>query len=219
MSPRFELGYRLPQGFGAFLAAFRFLVTEGSETALRFDAAGDGLLSSRLNLNVLDLDYASWEFALGPLCDMHWNVGVRLANVFFDARARGQLREQRASSFFLGAGPHAGLELGRRFDGTGLSLFGRADGAVLIGRITQAFEETLTVADGTVLGGATTQRTDQAVPIVKLQAGLGWTPPGYYLTRFLLGYEIEQWYYLGRLNDSRAELTVQGLFLRGEFSF
>jgi len=219
VSPRFELGYRLPQDFGEFLASFRFLVTQGSAIIPGFNVVGDGLLHSRLNLNVLDLDYASREFALGPNWDMKWKVGARLANVFFDSRVDGLFVDQRTSNFFLGAGPHAGLDLGRRLGDSGLSLFTRSEGAVLIGRITQSFEETFFFNDGTPLGGATIQRQVQAVPLLSFQVGLGWTPPWSQDLRLALGYQFERWWYLGRVGDSRAELTVQGIFFRGEFRY
>jgi hypothetical protein len=33
------------------------------------------------------------------------------------------------------------------------------------------------------------------------------------------GYTFEQWWNLGKLGDSRGELTIQGFFLRGELDF
>jgi hypothetical protein len=101
----------------------------------------------------------------------------------------------------------------------GLALFSRLDGAVLVGRIHQGFEETALRGDGTLVGGATLIRESQAVPTLGLQAGLSWVPPASQFCRFTLGYQYQYWWYLGRAEDSRAELSEQGVFLRGEWEF
>src|SRR5439155_9662387 len=111
-SPRFELGYRLAECFGAFSVAYRFFSTEGEAALPNFDLDG-GLLRSRLDVNVVDLDYSSRELSLGPNWDMQWRVGVRFGDVFFDSHAESLFFEQRASNNFFGAGPHVGLHLGR----------------------------------------------------------------------------------------------------------
>src|SRR5262249_42471645 len=49
-SPRIELGYRFPQGFGGVVAAYRNVTTEGFGAIAPFDLVGDGALRSRLNL-------------------------------------------------------------------------------------------------------------------------------------------------------------------------
>jgi hypothetical protein len=219
-SPRIELGYRFSQGFGEFLLAYHSVVSEGTGTLADFDFdGGQGFLKTRLDLNVLDLDYASREFSLGPHWDMKWKVGARLASVFFDSRATGFFLDQRVSNQFYGAGPHLGLDLWRYLNGPELALFARFEGAALLGDIKQTFGETVAV-DDLRLGGVNTVRQDQTVPVVGLQLGLGWTPcwSGNWL-RFAAGYEIEQWWSVGRAGASRGDLTIQGLFLRGEWSF
>ena len=62
VAPRFELGYRLPSGFGAFALAYRFLTTEGTQGTIGAD--GPASLHSRLELNEVDFDYVSREFSL-----------------------------------------------------------------------------------------------------------------------------------------------------------
>lgn len=219
-SPRVELGYRCAQGFGEFLISYRSIVSEGRCTITGFDLFGDGALRTRLNVNVLDLDYSSREFSLGPWWDMKWQVGARLAGVFFDSRAEGAILAQRTSNSYIGAGPHAGMDLWRRLPVYGLALFGRLEGAVLLGHLSQEFEESFGVGDFFLLGGATQQRTTQGVPVARLQAGLSWTPSWYdRCLRLAAGYELEQWWNLGTLNDSRAELTGQGAFVRFEWNF
>ena len=63
-------------------------------------------------------------------------------------------------------------------------------------------------------------RGDQAVPVLEVQAGLGWTPCwSRHWMRFAAGYEFQQWWYLGQINGSHADLQAQGVFLRGEWGF
>jgi hypothetical protein len=220
VSPRIEIGYRLPEGFGEFLLGFRFLVTEGNAIIPNFDV-GDGTLRSRLNLNVLDLDYASREFSLGPQVDMKWRIGARLANLFFDSQAVGQILEMRTSQFLFGAGPHAALDLAwRSCVLPEYALFTRLDGAVVIGEINQNFEVTANFPDTGLIGGANRIHGTQAVPIVHLQAGFSYTPAwAENQLRFLLGYDFEQWWYLGTDGPNHSELTLNGMFFRTEFRY
>lgn len=217
-SPRVEIGYRLTEGFGEFLIGYHSLAVESEGTIPNFDPNGDGLLNSRLNLNVLDLAYRSREFSLAPSWDMRWTVGARLASIYFDTWADAFARFERTSNNFLGAGPFLALDLARQVFRPGLEVFGRVEGATLLGRIGQSFEEEFDFDDGTVAGGAVTVHKTQAVPMIHVQTGLGYSLPGGW-THLALGYELEQWWYLGHAGDSRAELTTQGIFLRAGFDF
>jgi hypothetical protein len=223
VAARFEFGYRLAQGSGELLLSYRFLTTSGSDTIAAFDAAGNpGALHSRLNLNVIDLDYGSRETPgnLGPNLDWKWKVGVRLASVFFDSRAESAALEKRTSNDYFGAGPHAGLDLWHYFEGTGLALFGRIETAFLIGRVHQSYEEVFTAADGTQTGGTTRLRHAQPVPVLALQAGVTWSPPGSQHLRFTAGYTFEDWWNVGEIDPSaHGEVMVQGVFLRGEWRY
>jgi hypothetical protein len=218
VSPRFEFGYRMAQGAGALLASYRFVETEGSGTVSPFGPAGDAAaLRSRLDLNVLDLDYGSREFSLGPRWDMKWLAGVRLASLYFDSQAADATARQRETNHFAGAGPHVGLELWHCLDETGLALFARLDSELLVGRIRQSFTEALAGA-----AGETDQSQVQGAPVLSAQAGLGWTPPGSEHLRLAAGYTWERWWdvgFVGGPGGSHAEVTVQGLFLRGEWRY
>src|SRR5438552_3453759 len=112
---------------------------------------------------------------LGPHWAMKWRVGVRLASVFFDSRAEAFFLEQRASNNFLGAGPHAALDLWRSLNCSGFGLFSRLEGAALLGQVSQGFEEVVADEDGNLTGTAAHITHTQAVPVLGLQLGLGWT--------------------------------------------
>jgi hypothetical protein len=217
-APRFELGYRFADDCGAVLVSYRTLSTDGRADLLNFDAQGDGFLRSRLDMDVFDFDYATPTFSPARNVDVRARVGVRLADVFFDSQAVGQVLEQRVSNHFIGAGPHAGLDLWYHCAVPGLALFVRADGALPIGRVRQGFGETILFDDGSVIGSAATQSATRAVPTLNAQIGVGWHPLGTRL-RLSAGYEFEYWWDLGHAGASRAELFDHGGFFRAEFNF
>jgi hypothetical protein len=219
VSPRFAVGYRLPSNGGELTAAFRFIQTDGTGTVHNFDDGGDGNLRSSLNVDVVDLAYGASFFSPGPYWDVRWRLGVRMTDVFFDSQAFDGFLEKRTTNQFIGIGPLGSLEAWRRLDVPGLAVFGRLEGSVPVGSIHQGFEEVLTFSPGHQIGGATSQRQTQAVPTLQFDLGLGWTPPTKHYLRLSGGYHLEQWWDLGSVNDSNANLTSQGLFLRGEFSY
>jgi hypothetical protein len=227
-SPRFELGYRLPDGCGEFTLGYRFLTAEGTNPLVGDQIAGQ--VKSRLILNEVDFDYASREFSLAPNWDMKWKLGARLAGVYYDACAYEQTVpdmfaalqiQQRTSNNFWGAGPHAGLQLTRQLDIPGLSLYGQVEGATLLGQIHQRFSESFTFNDvpNMAIQGSTALRHTQAVPMVNVQLGLRWSPPGWNRAQFFFGYQYEYWWSLGQVDSSNLELSDQGVFFRGEFNF
>lgn len=229
-SPRFELGYRLPSGFGDFVLGYRFLASQGDSTVPTVD--GTAALHSRLDINQADFDYASRELCPLPLWDMRWRFGVRYANVFYDSRATEPLAlaaagsgifDRYVSNRYVGAGPHVALDLARRFEGTGLAIFGRADFTTLVGRIRQQFSETsvLTDAAGLPLVGSSSQSTSQAAPVMNIQAGVRWQPPACRCASFFAGYQYEKWWDVGRLGpgDTGGEIEDQGVVLQATFNF
>jgi hypothetical protein len=219
-SPRLALGYRLPQGCGEILLTYRYLLTEGHEILEGFDLDSmPGLLKSRLDFDVIDLDYGSQPIPLGAHCDVKWQAGLRLSSLFFDSQAVGRLLEQRESNYFLGAGPHTAIDLRHEMARHGLTLFGRVECAAPWGRIHQNFEE-VGLLGGPPVGAATLVEGTQVVPILSTRFGVDWsmlTHTGW--LRLAFGYEWEHWWHAGRLGDAEAALTVQGLFFRAEYGF
>lgn len=230
VAPRIELGYRLPSGFGGFALAYRFFGTDGSESVLGPD--GPVSLRSRLGVNVVDLDYQSWEMSLWPNWEMKWWFGLRQANIYFDSQQNESLAlaaagsgnmATRTTNHFLGWGPHYGLELDRHWNGTGLSFVTWTDGATLLGRTVQRYQEVSTTLgpDGLPLVGATKESNPQTVPIVSIFLGVAWQPPRFPRFRGSVGYEYEYWWNVGRISNisPRADMSDQGVLLRAEFNF
>src|SRR5262249_30202494 len=133
IAPQFTVGYRLKDNIGAFQVTYRNLSSEGGRNIENFDTFGDGDLRSRLDLNTVTLSYTTGDQPLGALWGYRWEVGARLATIFFDSQADGVLLGVDTSNHFVGAGPMIALDLTRELPGTGLALYSRVEAADLIG--------------------------------------------------------------------------------------
>jgi hypothetical protein len=218
-SPRFEIGYLFDNNAGQITLAYRFLASDGHATATDIDFGTVASLRGRLNFNLIDFAYGGGLIAAGPYCDVQWRLGVRLAQAFLDARAEDAFREARTSNHFLGAGPLGAIEWQRRLYVPRLAVYGRLEGAVPLGSIHQSFEEVFHPSRTLNIGAASSQRMTQGPPMLSLDIGLGWTPAWSRFSRVSIGYHLEGWWDLGEVNNSGADLTTQGLFFKGEFSF
>jgi hypothetical protein len=226
VSPTFEVGYRLPECQGFFALNYRFLTSEGSRPV---DVAGISVdQRSRAVINNWDFDYGTAPYSPLPRYDITARIGVRLSDVFFDTSIHNATFSQSSSNLFVGAGPHARLDVERHIAVLpGFSLFGRIDGAVDIGQVQQHFrQETF----DPVLGSsaqAVRRLSTQAVPILTLQAGVSYVPPGFENFRITTGYQFENWWSLGNVSQtqqgvisgSRGEVGAQGWFVRGQIDF
>jgi major outer membrane protein len=247
--PRIDLSYRFESGLGEFHTIFRSLNAVGRSVDPNFDAAGAGTLASHLSLNVLDFDYAFTEFNPGrigwldpsklifgrwglnmrpeqdpnPTFRMKWAYGVRVANVFFDSRGTGnQILSERVSNNFTGAGPRASVDFLKLFAGRpSLGAYTRFEFSGVWGQINQSFTRTeLLPVVGAVTGAGRVHNVDTGVPVFEMESGLSFMPQlGCNWLRFTGGYRFEQWWYIGQTSTSNAGLTLQGVFLRGEWGY
>jgi hypothetical protein len=226
VSPTFEVGYRLPESNGFLALSYRFLDSEGSRTV---DLAGITVdQRSRAVINNWDFDYGTTPYSPMPRYDITGRIGLRLSDVYFDTSIHNASFTQTASSYFVGAGPHGRLDFERHIAVLpGFSLFGRIDGAVDIGQVQQRFrQETFDPVLGSSAQGVS-RRSTQAVPILTLQAGVSYVPPGMENFRITTGYQFENWWSLGSVSEtpegvisaSRGEVGSQGWFLRGQIDF
>ena len=230
VSPRVFVGYRLPAGFGEISLGYRGLASDGNE---QFEDV-DGLapLRTRLDFNVIDLDYASREFSLWPHCEMKWIVGIRTLFLFFDsqsvesfaeAAAGSGIFQMRESNNLWGMGVHTGLELSQRVPDTGISLVARGDITSYLGKLHQNFFTLSTTLgpDGEPLAGETREENGIAAPIVSFQVGVNWQPESYKSLTVFLGYQYEYWWEVGNLiiGSSRADISDQGIVLEAAFRY
>lgn len=229
-APRFDIGYRLPSGFGDIYLAYRFFVTQGAQGVAGPDGPAD--LRSRLDLNVVDLDYASREITLFPQWLMRWHFGVRYMDMYWDSQELEPFGEAAAgtgifatgeSNSYWGIGPDWGLELAKRLGDSGFSIDSVVDGAILLGRIRQSFfaDSTTPAPGGGFLGADDHFSSSQAVPMFDVQLGVSWRRDPCAPLRFFAGYEYEHWWNVGRINSigTYGHMFDQGIVLRAEYNF
>jgi hypothetical protein len=227
-APRFEFGYRLPRGFGEFLASYQFLSTQGQSDL------GVTLLKSRLAQNVLNVDYANPQLLanvgfLGEGWLISGRVGVQVLGIYYDTRSDqrgldGTLTGQQITNNLVGAGPHAQLDVWRRLFLPGLAFYGSVEAANIWDHLEQSFTETILAPGAAPVGGTVRGRLSQGVASLGGRLGFSWTPPANSAIRLFLGYQFNQWWQVGRngatdTQGANGDLTEHGIFFRGEFTF
>ncbi len=231
VAPRIEVGYKLPEAFGSIALSYRFLGTSGS--AQTFGPDGLANLQSRMDLNIMDLDYVSQQLLNSEHWSMRWRVGARLAYLYYDsvlnqsldeAAAGTGILQQHATNSYWGIGPHATLEMTHSLGVQGLSLLGRIDFASIVGRIKQGVSESALDAASPigVSFGQNIVSSSQTVPMTSLLLGLTWLPAGWENVEFFAGYEYEYWWNVGRessLANSSGEMQIQGFIARFQICY
>jgi hypothetical protein len=221
VAPTFEVGAFLPDALGQFSFSYRFLFADGSGTALGADGLPGGLHST-LDGNIIDLDYGTPHVALAPQWEWSARIGFRLAQFYFNTRVTDPGSSEETTNWFLGGGPHARLDVAWAPRWVrGLTVFGRIDGAVVVGQDRQRYLLSITEPDGSVVTGSANLQHTETLPVLNLVAGVGYTPPIWTRLHLALGYEYEEWFRLGHLDEtnSSARLTTNGIFLRAQVDF
>jgi hypothetical protein len=220
--PKIELGYRFGQAAGELTLSYRVLVADGSQIVgpaelPPFAPTGAGL-RSRLDLQVIDLEYGSYEPRTVCGVDMKWRVGVRTLIAFNDSQAANGFLAQQTVNHYWGVGPVASVDFRHAVGHTGLALFGRLESSVPIGRLTQQFSETMATDTG-----ESHFFSNEPILTFAVQAGLTWTPRWCDRLHVSAGYLYEHFWDLGSMGvspgASREELSIQGGFLRAEWNY
>ena len=235
-SPRVFVGYRLPAGFGEFMAAYRNLATSGSGVSPGANGPVD--IGTRFQLNTLDLDYNSRELSLWPQWDMKWTFGLRNAWInwaaqgtqpFSQAGAGGVFQARQFNNYYA-IGPHWALQLDRFLGDSGWSIMTRFDVAATFAYVSQGFltkSATLNAA-GQPLIGETTAFGHQFSPWINYRLGLNWQPSPDSSTKLFIGYQYDVIWDLNRNLQSQpngfsvgssGQFWDQGLVLQATFRF
>lgn len=229
VSPRFEVGYRLPSGFGGIALSYRFLTAQGSEGVIGAD--GPATLSSRLDYNIGDLDWVSNEYVPWRLWEMRVRVGLRYLNDYWDSQANepfaaaaagSRLYNQRTTNSNWALGPHAGVDVRRRLGFWGLAALGFLDISEGWGRVRQNyFVATTSGANGLPQTAHDTISTSDAVPVFSGRLGLNWQPPTYANFHLFVGYQLDYFWNTGRTGNftTFGYFFDSGIVLRGEWNF
>jgi hypothetical protein len=222
-TPRVGVGYRFANA-GELLFSYQSVLSSGTTSLPNFDAVGNGSLHSRLNLNLVNLDWISRENSFGPNWGMKWLAGIAYTNMYVDSTATGQALTQRTANLINTAGAHAGLDLNWALPYPGLSLFGRMDGMFMVGPVNQSVEETIGPVSGrtnNIYIPGVNSFTNTVNPMVLiLEGGVSYTPPSVSRwLRFTAAYHFEHWWDVGMPLSSDVQLTIQGIILRAEINF
>jgi hypothetical protein len=223
VTPRVQVGYRLPSGFGEVAVAFREMASDGDGPN-----SATTRVRNRLELDYLDLEYANHEFSLWPWGEMRWKLGLRFADVYLssqqavspvEAVARGDLVTQRDfGNWYYGVGPLAGVQLAFPLHEHDAMLLCRIDGASVVGRIHQHYTQ-IAAPDATGASQTVLARFNgsDVVPVMTVQVGFLWRPRPE--LDVFLGYQFEKWWEVLRLadRDSRGDFWDQGIVARASF--
>jgi hypothetical protein len=181
-----------------------------------------------------DLTYGSREYSLDPFFNLRWGVGARLMYLFFDARGQflnpgsdpGSVLMQSESNYVQCYGFWGYLDLEREIGTSGFSAFFRLEGSDFFARSHQNYTETVGGNPGQgPLTSAAGFSGEVAPSILREVVGISYTVPQWNYSRFLLGYQYEQFFQIGRQSptsgviDTRGALDAHGFFLRAEFNF
>ena len=183
-APTFNLRFGF-RDLGEVGVSYRLLASEGTSTVVGLDPAGVASLRSRLDMQVFDLNYYAthdagiWWGILSQLdntnwhpsrWNVNWDVGMRLASVYFDSRALGPTIDQRVSNYYFGAGPRVGLTLTRALGESSIAFYSRLDTSAIMGAVQQRFSELAAPAGAPAAFGYTSQRMGQAVPMLNARS-------------------------------------------------
>jgi hypothetical protein len=231
VSPRFEVGYRLPSGFGQFSMSTRFFSANGTQTIMRPD--GPALLTTRLGVSYTDWDYSSREYTPWTNWGMQWFVGLRLAYTDTDNHLNEPIAQAAAGrgifaaiqdSSTQGMGPHWGFGLDRKIGQSGLSFVTNLDDAYVFSRLNQTFGAATTalLPNGKHDSGILVQKGIHTQnPVLTWRVGLSYQPPRYPRSRLFLGYLYQAWWAsTENVNGaSRGMFEDQGVVLQGGINF
>ncbi|MFN4259712.1 MAG: Lpg1974 family pore-forming outer membrane protein [Gemmataceae bacterium] len=220
VSPWLQLGFfRFGSGYGELVFDYRFLASEGSQTVPLLETEDALRLRSRLNLQTFGIDYVRNDIELPCGATVNWNLGGYLQVVFFDTQSYVEDLFQHVSNYFFGAGPRFGVGLTQPLT-PGLSLFAHGNAAWMVGyNVTQNFTVEINDPENGVLSGELDRERSIGSPWWAARTGLTWTPARWPTARFQGGYQFEQWYRLGRIGDSRGDLSAHGIFINWELDF
>ncbi len=229
VSPRFEVGYRLPSGFGGIAVSYRFLTAQGSDGVIGAD--GPATLSSRLVYNIGDLDWVSHEYTPWQFWQLRWRVGLRYLNSYFDsqadepvaaAAAGSMISNQRTTNSVWALGPHAAVDLRRPLNFWGLAALGFLDVSEGWGRVRQNYFVSVTSgSNGLPQSAEASISSSNAVPVVTARLGLNWQPPAYANMNLFAGYQLDYFWNTGRMGSftTFGYFFDSGILLRGEWNF
>jgi hypothetical protein len=207
VSPRILIGYRLPNALGDVSIAYRSLAGSSQGTVTDY-ILGPSQVSTRLNLNQVDLNYGSDEPSLFPWGKMRWEIGARIANLYTDQRVLGPGDPIMSSQSMTAAGIDGALHLAVPVR-PNLELYTRGESSFLVGGSTERFRAGLDTLS---------KNETAAVVTAGVQLGVRWSPellPG---NQLLFGYQYLGWWNLVDVN-ANSNFYANGIFARWDWRY
>lgn len=223
--PDIKIGYRFAGSQDEIRVRYQGVFSQGVQYFTNYDAWGPGAVRSRLDFNMIDVDYVSREFInwmMGPAPPRYLDFlfGLRTGNICFDSFGVGtQVIVQGMRNSFAGIGPHIGMDYSRALFGPRIGAYLLLDAAGLLGALHQDFVDVRFLDDGSIAGGRLRSRDCIGVGTLQIEPGLRFLPLPDPRFRVSIGYTWQRWWFLGNSLPSDADLTFQGIMFRGEFSF
>lgn len=211
--PHLELGYRLAGEQGGFAISWRGFSSSGSSSQPinRLPAT----VNTEISFNIGDLDYIAPMFQPFNKFDVFYRIGARIGGIYFSTSQSNQVESFSETNYMFGGGPHLALETHKRFERIpGFAHFAIVDGTVLIGQTSQNFSATQGPLTGT-----SSQFVIQSIPAVTFQTGFSFTPARAPNTKYSIGYQLEEWWYIANVNDSKGQFGDNGFFFRCQVDF
>ncbi len=123
---------------------------------------------------------------------------------------------------FVGGGLHTSVDFSKPFHWMpSVAFYARVEGSGLFGDLSQSFTRTEVLPNASTASGSLNLRDISiGVAILDVECGLSYMPLRANSNfRVTSGYKLQQWFYLGDTTTSSAGITLQGVFLRGEFGY
>lgn len=145
-----------------------------------------------IDFRTVDVDYKR-IFSGGCNYQINWLVGARYAHLDQDFNSSFSIlgnTNVNTSIDFDGGGFRGGLEGEYVSSSTGLLMYGRATGSLVVGHWNADYTQNNRFAG---LQAATSFTDDRVVPILDTELGVGWVGPKGHL-RFTVGYMVAAWF-------------------------
>ncbi|MCY2949594.1 MAG: hypothetical protein NTZ71_15580 [Planctomycetota bacterium] len=216
--PGITLGYNIPENGGSFLMRYQLLASQGVSPFV-VDGVNTSV-TSRLNTNIIDIGYMTNNLIQMPRYDVRGGFGARYSGVYFDSVAGGDNGFfRKIANNYSGAGPTARLDILRQISLVpGLSISGSSEIGVLIGNLDQTFAAGQTIG-GSVVNGQTEVNRSVTTYDLRADIGLAYRPPSAEFFQVYAGYTFEQFFNVGGISPSSANLLYQGVLLSFRFDY
>lgn len=216
--PGITLGYNIPENGGSFLMRYQLLASQGVSPFVV-----DGIntsVTSRLNTNIVDIGYMTNNLVQMPRYDIRSGFGARYSGVYFDSVAGGNDGFfRKIANNYSGAGPTARLDILRQIALLpGLSISGSVEAGVLIGNLDQTFAAGQKIGHD-VIDGQTEINRSVTTYDLRADIGLAYRPPNAEFIQIYAGYTFEQFFNVGGISPSTANLLYQGALLSFRFDY